>query len=271
MSDMNSLAYVADNSARAHRAHGKGVPVLYVVGAPSAHDDMELRWSLRSLERYGRGSGRVVVVSPLRRDWLSDEVEQFVVEDMPNAGYKHHNILNAIMKAVDVADLRGEFSVSSDDHFWVKPVDFASVPLAARRWAIPSRYGSSPHLQTMLWRQSMADTRDFLYQHGLPTIDFQMHRNARWNAETVRERRGLFEEAMTWRFCVEPHVLAQNLWIDAHPEERMEFRMDCKISAFSGVEEWCDCLSCSDEAFGDEAFLGFMAREFGGKCRYERQ
>ena len=35
--------------------------VLYIVGPESGHQNRELRWSLRSLEKFGRNLGRVVV------------------------------------------------------------------------------------------------------------------------------------------------------------------------------------------------------------------
>ena len=35
--------------------------VLYIVGTGSKHDNLELRWSLRSLAKFGRGVGRVIV------------------------------------------------------------------------------------------------------------------------------------------------------------------------------------------------------------------
>ena len=96
--------------------------VLYVVGKGSTHDNAELRWSLRSLEAFGRNLGRVVVAG-YPPEWLSDEVVKVPVPDVPVAAYKHVNIMNCILECCRTKAVTGEFLYSSDDHFLCREVD----------------------------------------------------------------------------------------------------------------------------------------------------
>ena len=48
--------------------------MLYILGNGSKHDNQELRWSLRSLEKYGRNVGSIAIVGE-PPEWLSPEVK----------------------------------------------------------------------------------------------------------------------------------------------------------------------------------------------------
>ena len=246
------------------------VDILYTIGKPSAGDDIELKWSLRSVAKYGRNVGRIIVTSPFKRDWLSDEVRQVECNDIQNAGYKHHNILHAILHSIGAAGLHGEFLVSSDDHFYVKETDFARYPFLVRAWRIKKSATSSKHLGTMIWKQSCIDTGVLLEKHGLPTVDFQGHMNSHWNADLVKDNVELFDEAMKMRYCVEPHVLMQNLWLSRTSDLPLVYRHDAKLHRFVGIPDNIHCISCYDETFNDKKFVDFMNAEFGEKCKYEK-
>lgn len=246
------------------------IDILYTVGKPSAGDDIELKWSLRSVAKYGRNVGRIIVTSPFKRDWLSDEVRQVECNDIQNAGYKHHNILHAILHSIGAAGLHGEFLVSSDDHFYVKETDFARYPFHVRDWRIKKSATSSKNLGTMIWKQSCVDTGVLLEKHGLPTVDFQGHMNSHWNADLVKDNVELFDEAMKMRYCVEPHVLMQNLWLSRTSDLPLVYRHDAKLHRFVGIPDKIHCISCYDETFNDKEFVDFMNAEFGEKCKYEK-
>lgn len=245
--------------------------ILYTVGNVSEHDDQELRWSLRSIAKYGMNVDRVIVTSPVARDWLSDEVIQCDVQDLPHAGYKHHNIMRAIIETIKLLNLRGEFLVSSDDHFYTKRTDFDDYPFQVRGWCVPQHSKSKiVGSLTAIYRASCRDGGKFLQEHDLPTVNFQGHMNSHWHGGIVMDHIKLFEEAMKLRFCVEPHVLMGNIWLSVDPTLRMKYRVDRKLHKLEEADLSCDSISIHDDAFKDPAFMSFMNEEFGAKCMYER-
>ena len=76
--------------------------ILYVIGRGSQKNNLELRMSLRSICKYGKNIGKVIVAGTPPK-WLSDEAEKLVVQD--RYSYKHQNILLCIEKAVDDQDM----------------------------------------------------------------------------------------------------------------------------------------------------------------------
>ena len=99
--------------------------ILYVIGQGSKHDNLELRWSLRSISKYGANVGNVIVAG-FPPDWLSEKVIKIPVRD--KYSYKHSNILRCIEEVVDNNIVAGDFLYSSDDHFYVKQTDFDHYP-----------------------------------------------------------------------------------------------------------------------------------------------
>lgn len=247
------------------------VDVVYPVTTPSKNNDIELRWSLRSLDQFGANVGRIIVVSEHHRDWLSDDVIQVVPKSVwPPFQFKHQDMMHKILCAIDECDLHGEFIVSSDDHFLLTDTDLAKMPFYVRNWWVNVSRGSSINLRTMMWNTSMQDTAKFLMEHNLPAIDFQGHWNSHWNADIVRANRMVFDEAMKLRFGAEPSVLMGNLWLRHQEGVPLVIRKDLKVTSMAELPEWAECFSCWDGTFKDAEFRPFMESKFGKASRYEK-
>ena len=100
--------------------------ILYILGGGSKRDNIELRWSLRSIEKFGANIGRIAVAGVIP-DWVSDEIISIPVEQKSPL-YAKNNFHN-VMEAVRSGELDDKFLLSADDHFYVKPVDFDDFPL----------------------------------------------------------------------------------------------------------------------------------------------
>lgn len=78
------------------------VDIVYAVGKGSKDiDDKPLRWSLRSVEKFAKNVGRVIVAG-YPPDWLSDEAIKVPFEQTHR---KHVNMLLTIAEAVKQAKL----------------------------------------------------------------------------------------------------------------------------------------------------------------------
>ena len=82
--------------------------IVYILGTGSKHDNIELRMSLRSICKYGRNVGRVIVAGdPV--DWLSDDVVK--VKIPVKYKRKHHEMMNRVQFCVENGIVDGEFLV----------------------------------------------------------------------------------------------------------------------------------------------------------------
>ena len=242
--------------------------LVYLVGpeAVSKHNNQELMWSLRSVAKYARNVGRVIVAG-YPPEWLSSAVVRVPVEDRPG-DYKFWCIWRKLFAAIDAGVVSGEFLVSGDDYFYTRETDLESTPFYYRRRGIlpfeEMKEGGGGY------RKHLAATRELLVRNGYPARDCAGHccfRVDTADAKEVARIAGAYGGANRY-YGFDPascfiNVRSMRQHID------WTFRKDWKCTGY--VQEAVDCgqFSIGDEAFGDPVFLQYMAREFGSPCRYE--
>ena len=246
--------------------------ILYILGTGSKHDNIELRMSLRSICKYGRNVGRVIVAGdPV--DWLSDEV--VTVRIPVKYKRKHHEMMNRVQFCVEHGIVDGEFLVSSDDHFYVKDTDFDHYPyyiksLELLKTATKGERHYGYHL-------SLVQTRELLEKHHLPVYNFEQHCNTHLHAQIVRDFKGLIDETYQIERGSPPTTIVMNAWCST-PKGPAELykRKDVKIVAANTISDIRaqigdrECFSISDSLFATSAIIDFFKEEFPDKCRYER-
>ena len=241
------------------------IDVLYTLGPNSGHDNQELRWSLRGLEKFGRNVGRVIVAG-FPPDWLSDEVVKFPVA-IPPGKEKDAIIWNNVMSAIDTGVVSGRFLLSSDDHFLAAPFDFDQTPLWRRTKngapaEIPDRGG------TAYWRV-MAQTRDVLLANGYGIAKTNPHRNTVIDCRCVDEAKRLLSTAKNQSVGLEINCVMGNLRHKMFDEPFVQIK-DWKVRQLSRSAIESGFFSIRDDAFSDPAFTTFMNASFGVPSKYER-
>ncbi|MBQ6984581.1 MAG: hypothetical protein IJQ20_06590 [Paludibacteraceae bacterium] len=144
--------------------------ICYIIGTGSRWDDNELRFSLRSIAKYGQHVGRIILVGHCPA-WINREAVT-VIDAADETGCKHTNIALKIRKAIETLHLKDDFLISSDDHIYVQPTDFDSYPVFAR-----SRI--SPVCRDIYneYHRSMVETRKYLISRGLTYYRTNPHFN----------------------------------------------------------------------------------------------
>ena len=257
----------------------KGTDIVYVVGGAPKHNDQTLRWSLRSLEKFGRNVGRVIVAGRIP-EWVSGEVVQVPVAEPPPPSdiwlVKHRNILNCIFAAIGCCGIEGDFLYSSDDHFLMRKVDFADYPVYLRGERIETyaeyqkRTGKSNK-----WRQSLSDTRDLLERNGYNAAYFAFHANTHMDARDAAEVKRLAEQEPVAMYGYEPTCLFLNVKIKRDPRMHIVPRRDFKVKKFHGEQSLMarlgdlDSFSCGDRVFETTGFQQMMDKWFPKPCKWE--
>ena len=244
--------------------------ILYVIGKNGPRNHMELRMSLRSICKYGKNIGNLIVAG-FPPKWLSDEVVKITIGD--KYSYKHSNILRCIEQIVDMGLLNGDFLYSSDDHFYCRDVDFDNYP-----YYIKGNLRNYVALNDPFYRyhKSLYDTRCLLTKYGYPTKNYSQHCNTHMNAEIIKEIKDLIHESYTLPFGVEPTSLIMNVWQTKDNPPPLEHREDMKfIHAESPSEIYIqlngrDCFSISDKVLVNEKILNFFNDEFPNPCIFEQ-
>ena len=246
--------------------------ILYILGKGSKHDNIELRMSLRSICKYGKNIDRVIVAgNPV--DWLSDEVIKIPVPD--KYGRKHLNIMNCIQTIVDMGVFKGEFLYSSDDHFYVHPVDFNNYPYWIKSKELRSK--AIKGARCYGYHLSLVQTRELLMRHGFPIMNFEQHANTHMHAKVIKDFCEIIDESYKLERGSPPTSLVMNIWVTQEygPKELVR-RSDIKIREANSAEEirnivgTRDCFSIGDSIFTTNAITDFFNQEYPDKCRYEK-
>lgn len=104
---------------------GKIIDIVYVLGTGSISMNNEIRFSLRSLEKYVTGWRNVYIIGE-RPKWIKDVIYHKVVDKSKQDHCKALNILEKIKFACNLPDLSDEFLFINDDHFFTDYTDAAA-------------------------------------------------------------------------------------------------------------------------------------------------
>lgn len=243
--------------------------ILYVIGNGSQKRNLELRMSLRSICKYGKNIGKVVVVGKPPK-WLSSDVPTLEVKDLYS--YKHQNILNCIEKAMEANLVEGEFLYSSDDHFYVKPVDFNAYPYFIKGELKRSAQRTDPYYQ---YHRSLYDTRIICQKYNLPTNNYAQHCNTHMHTEVIRKILPAIHDAYKLPYGVEPTSLIMNAWMTFPNPPPTVPRADVKIQSVKDLADLYakigdrDCFSIADSIFKSQPIFDFFDAEFPSASPYE--
>lgn len=233
--------------------------ILYVIGTGSMWDNNELKYSLRSIERYGKNVGRIFIAGN-KPDFLNNNVIHIPCEDIGEA--KHTRILNKVITAMNSGLLPDHFLISSDDHFYIKETDFNELPVYYKNDVIK---GSDKNK----YRKSLAETKQFLEENNLTTFQTNPHCNTHWDVNIYNKYKELFEKGKTLEHGAEMNCLMGNLLIkEGFPYQKYH---DVKVKSRSQLDiklQNSECFSIYDCAIplGIEKYLSC---QFPDKCKYE--
>lgn len=239
--------------------------ILYVVGIGSKWQNNELRYSLRSIDRFGRNVGRVYIATEHLPAFVNPEkVVHYPIRDLGKI--KHLNIMDKIEGVMQHTDIGDDFLLSSDDHFYIRETDFDNYPLYYKG-EIEERDENAEY-----WL-SMRDTKHLLQQYGLTTYSTNPHCNTHFNRPMFMEHSALMKEGKQLRYGAEVNCLMGNLMIAAGVEPVCY--NDIKINSFKNREDLLrqlgdtHCFSIYDSALncGIKEYLREM---FPNKSRWEK-
>lgn len=140
--------------------------LIYILGKGSVWDDNELRYSLRSVEKFLTGFDRVIIVGD-RPVWIKN-VEHFYTPD-----FRYIKSANAIAKIKAACEIPGnyEFILMNDDFYFTEPARVEDISLYKEKtlgWLLNRGF-------TGEYRGSLNRTKDYLEGYGYSAINFELH------------------------------------------------------------------------------------------------
>lgn len=229
--------------------------VLYILGRGSKHDDLELRLSLRCLEKNAIGVDRVFIVGNCP-EWVQNVVH-IPSEDTYTA---ENNAFQKILKACR-SDITTHFLLMNDDFFMLKSFVVSQYPYFTRG-ALRYRKEDNPY------NRSINKTRELLekFAYILPA-NFEVHCPI-----IINKRKFLLLENIAEEFKKESTgVLCRSLYanlfwcVDCFSKFPIK---DTKLYKDEWKEpEYSKCISTSDDC---DNILKRIEKMYPNKSRWEK-
>lgn len=144
----------------------------------SKHNNLELRYSLRAIEKNLSGFDRVFISTEVLPDWLTN-VYHLQVKDNPKA-VPDWNMMNKVYHAEGISET---FLFMNDDHFIMKPYQVDTFP---------NYYYSTLDIYCRKrgkdgYGYRARNTMDWLNKQGLKLLHFDIHYPILYNLKAFRD------------------------------------------------------------------------------------
>lgn len=159
--------------------------VLYYIGSGSMRHNIELRLSLRSIEKFGKNIDRVFIVG--NKPEFIKNVEYIWVENE----YEWWRNAFEKTKVAIKAGISDDFLLMNDDFFMLKDFDAETYPFYHR--------GEIPTDTNREYTRVLANTRKILEKEGYKTKHFGMHCPIRINGKKYLELEKYMKEPVSVR------------------------------------------------------------------------
>ena len=158
--------------------------VVYIIGTGSKWDNNELRYSLRSIAKFGGNLGEVYIVGDRLPPFIDPSTVRYLhVRDI-TTNKPALNVYYKLCRLFDQTDIK-RFLLSSDDHFLIRPVDLEKWPLFYKGKEMPRE--TTKGVGDKRYTKTMADTRAFMERQNLDLRYWEGHINKLYTREAWEE------------------------------------------------------------------------------------
>jgi hypothetical protein len=271
--------------------------IVYLLGTGSRMENVELRFSLRSISRFAKNVNDVYVVGDIP-DFLSNKVKTLSMpfkDEEPLYKRKHFNMLHRLNVARKHFNITKPFLVSSDDHFLTRQTDFAwgAYPIYCRFNANEQGfiyneeewqklfYQEKGHFYMPPYNKSLVQTRNMLESENLPPLWTCWHGNTWIFPDVLDEAEELVcrHQDKVHKLGFEPTCVVTALKARKEMEAGRDFTIsvlpcDVKSSKFEVLRTYAikrGSMSVSDRVWKDEKAVAFLNGMYFTPCEYEKE
>ena len=231
-----------------------GIDILYIKGKESENKDLELKYSLRSLERFVRDYGRIFITGECP-DYIDKTKVIYTQEEDIGDPMKNH--MHKVKQTIRKTDISEYFVLMYDDIFFKRETHLMNYPAYQR-----GKLGEQ-HTGNVQYRNALEKTKKWLNDRMFEYYDYELH------IPFVYQRgKFLMMESMIWEKEIAVRSVYGNIFCEKAP-----YRTDIKIRATNekveDIPEKYECFSVSDKAFPYDV-QEWCESHFQTKSRWEK-
>lgn len=234
------------------------IDILYIKGKISPNYDEEMKYSLRSLEKYVLDYGRVFITGDCPLFVNKSTVIHTLENDIGVPTINHWWKVSQTIKKTDISQ---KFALMYDDIFFVKPTKLENYPFFSKGMLEDKPFEG-------FYRKSCGNAYEFLKNNGYNTNDCELHIPCIYDRDKFVELDKIFDKIKDKKDGMVVRSVYGNMF-----EPCMPYRDDIKIRlSTESVERVigdADCFSVSDWVFNNNVYP-WLKEHFKERSRFER-
>lgn len=213
------------------------IDVLYIVGNGSLYGNEELRYSLRSLDKFGRNVGRVFITGECPA--FVDQTKITFLQEL-DIGCPAVNHWWKVQQTFSKTDIGDRALLMYDDIFFCKPTDCAKYPW---RWR-----GELPTLRPDgEYRKSLYNAACWLKKRYMPILNYTLHQPCIYEKSKFMSMEKDFEELKLSDVGMSPRSVYANRFVSDKTEFMEDLKIRSKVDNLDELIKWRDCFSIADD------------------------
>lgn len=236
------------------------IDLVYIIAdKESINNDLELLYSLRSVEKYV-GDYNNIFITGRCPDFI--DRNKVIYTPCKDIGAPMTNHWHKVRETIIQNELDGDFVLMYDDIFFVKPTNLTNYPFYQRGKLGESTTGGEHYRATLL------NARDFLVRKGYNTYDHELHIPCIYNADTFMALDRYFMALKDDCQSMAVRSVYGNMAFEEQP-----YRGDIKIRSQMERVKYAigvaDCFSVSDDMFQFDTY-DWLKKDLGKQSRWEK-
>ncbi len=159
------------------------IDIVYVLGTGSKWSDNEIRFSLRSVEKYLKGIGNIYIVGA-KPDFLQNVIHVPAVDVFDPAINADGNMTHKILLACAIPELSDNFLFMNDDFVVLKPMVAAEIPWLHKG---DMKDRPEPYWKEQFYRHRLRRTFETLRDRMQTTLQYDYHAPMLMNKNDFRK------------------------------------------------------------------------------------
>lgn len=213
------------------------IDVLYIVGNGSLYGDEELRYSLRSLDKFGRNVGRLFITGKCPAFVDQTKVTFLPELDIGCPAINHWWKVDQTFRKTDIGD---RALLMYDDIFFCKPTDLANYPW---RWR-----GELPDMRPEgEYRKSLFNAHEFLFKRNLPVLNYELHQPCIYEKDKFLSMEKDFEELKLSDVGMVPRSVYANRFVEGKTKHMEDLKIRAFVDNVDNLIKDRDCFSIADD------------------------
>ena len=213
------------------------IDVLYIIGNGSLYGNEELRYSLRSLDKFGRNVGRVFITGE-----CPAFVDQTKITFLPelDIGCPAVNHWWKVQQTFSKTDIGERALLMYDDIFFCKPTDCAKYPWRCR--------GELPTLRPDgEYRRSLYNAACWLKKRYMPILNYTLHQPCIYEKAKFMSMEKDFEELKLSDVGMSPRSVYANRFVSGKTEFMEDLKIRSNVDNLQELIKGRDCFSIADD------------------------